>query len=181
MADDLTKLSIEGLLARARREKQQLELIDNREPGLRIRAGSRGASWTFLTRLQDGKRTRVRLGTWPGMGISGARSAAHHMREKVFQGADPNLDKREEIKAREEQVRRQVSVKDVLNTYDGTVLVHHRSGGNTRRSLDGRSGLLATLSTRPIISLTRLEIGDLVKEHAKTAPTRCTHRRRRRG
>jgi hypothetical protein len=104
------------------------------------------------------------------MGIAAARSAAHGMREKVLQGADPNLDKREEAKAAEEEARRQVSVKDVLDTYETSVLAHHRSGGNTRRSLDGKRGLLTTLASRPLVSLTRLEIGDLVKEHAKVAP-----------
>ncbi|MDB5575878.1 MAG: integrase [Bradyrhizobium sp.] len=170
MADVLTKLSIEALHARARRDGRQLELCDEREPGLRIRAGSRSVTWVLISRLQTGKRTRIRIGTWPSMGISAARSAAHHMREKVFQGADPNLDKRQEIKASADETRRQVVVKDVLDTYDGTVLVNHRSKGNTRRSLDGKRGLLRTVISRPIISLTRLELGDLIKEDAKIAP-----------
>lgn len=170
MADVLTKLSVEALLVRARRERRQLELCDEREPGLRIRAGSRSATWVLISRLQTGKRTRVRIGTWPGMGISAARSAAHKMRETVFQGADPNLDKREELKASAEEARRQVIVKDVLDTYDRTVLINHRSKGNTRRSLDGKRGLLRSVLSRPIISLTRLELGDLIKEDAKIAP-----------
>jgi len=170
VVEALTKLSIEALVARARREQCQLELCDEREPGLRLRAGTRSATWVLVTRLQNGKRTRVRVGTWPGMGIAAARSAAHGMREKVFQGADPNLDKREEAEAAKEEVRRQVAVKDVLQTYGEIVLVHHRSGGNTRRSLDGKRGLLTSLLARPIRSLTRLELGELVKADAKRAP-----------
>jgi len=170
MAEVLTKLSIEALIARARRERRQLELCDEREPGLRIRAGTRRVTWVVIARLQNGKRSRVRVGTWPAMGIAAARSAAHGTREKVLQGADPNLDKRVEAKAAEEEARRQVSVKDVLDTYDTSVLANHRSGGNTRRSLDGKRGLLTTLASRPIVSLTRMEIGDLIKEDAKRAP-----------
>ena len=149
-----------------------MELCDEREPGLRLRAGARLATW--IARLQNGKRSRVRVGTWPAMGIAAARSAAHGMREKVFQGADPNLNKREEIQATADEARRQVVVKDVLNTYEACVLIHHRSGGNTRRSLDGKRGLLTTLVSRPLISVTRLEIGDLVKAHAKVAQSAPT-------
>uniref|UniRef100_UPI0035CAFC48 tyrosine-type recombinase/integrase n=1 Tax=uncultured Sphingomonas sp. TaxID=158754 RepID=UPI0035CAFC48 len=170
MADALTKLSIDALAARARRDQRQQELCDDREPGLRVRAGARSTTWILVSRLQNGKRSRVRLGTWPGMGISAARSAAQAMRETVFQGADPNLDKKEEIRASVLETRRQVVLKDVLDTYESSVLKDHRSGGNTRRSLDGKSGLLTTLLSRPLVSITRLELGDLIKEHAKTAP-----------
>lgn len=170
MTEPLTKLAIEALVARARRERRTLELCDEREPGLRLRAGCRSATWVRVSRLQNGKRSRVRIGTWPAMGIAAARSAAHNTREKIFQGADPNSNKREEIEAAAEEVRRQVIVKDVLDTYEETVLKHHRTGGNTRRALDGKRGLLRSLKARPIISLTRIEIGDLIKEDAKTAP-----------
>ena len=77
MADLLNRQRIDGLINRARTVKgKQLELVDEREAGLRIRAGERSATWLLCIRLRNGKRSRIKLGAWPGMGISEARHAA---------------------------------------------------------------------------------------------------------
>lgn len=104
------------------------------------------------------------------MGISAARTAAHDMREQVFQGADPNADKREEAKAAQEEARQQVSLKDMLDTYEDAVLKDHRKGKATRRALDGSHGLLTSLTARTVKSIARVELSDLIKAHAKVAP-----------
>ncbi len=56
---------IDGLINRARTVKgKQFELIDEREAGLRIRAGERSATWSLCVRLRNGKRSandRARL------------------------------------------------------------------------------------------------------------------------
>ncbi|ATE65137.1 tyrosine-type recombinase/integrase [Rhizorhabdus dicambivorans] len=170
MAELLTKNAIEALIARAAREKAQLELRDQREPGLRLRAGARSAVWLLVIRLNNGKRSRVKLGTWPGMAISDARAAAHTVRSQIVQGIDPNAEKQAAAKEAAAEARRRVSIKDVLDTYERLVLTGHRRGAATRRALDGKAGLLTTLANRTPASITRLELGDLVKKHARKAP-----------
>jgi integrase len=169
-APNLTKQSIEALLARAAQENTQLELLDSRERGLRLRAGKRGATWQLVVRLKNGKRSRIVLGTWPGMGIAGARDAAQIMRSQIVQGKDPNAERRAAAVKAATEARAQVALKGVLDIYDEFVLSGQRSGGNTRRALDGKKGLLTTLSGRAISSITRVELGDLVKKHARKAP-----------
>jgi hypothetical protein len=57
MAVSLNRQAIEGLVARARAVRgKQIELVDEREAGLRIRAGERSATWLLCTRLRNGKR-----------------------------------------------------------------------------------------------------------------------------
>ncbi|QDC37282.1 tyrosine-type recombinase/integrase [Sphingobium fuliginis] len=170
MAVFLTKNAIEALVLRAQREKAQLELNDEREPGLRLRAGARSAVWLLVIRLATGKRSRIKLGTWPGMGIAEARAAAHAKRSEIVQGSDPNAEKRAAAKQAAAEARQRVSLKDVLDTYENLVLKYHRRGTATRRALDGKKGLLTTLASRTPGSLDRLELGDLVKKHARKAP-----------
>jgi hypothetical protein len=52
MAKGLNRLVIDTLVAEARAAVgKQLELIDDRESGLRIRAGERSATWILCVRL----------------------------------------------------------------------------------------------------------------------------------
>jgi hypothetical protein len=68
MADSLNKQLIDRLIVRARTVKgRQLELVNERETGLRIRAGERSAAWLLCVRLRNGKRTRIKLGGWPAI------------------------------------------------------------------------------------------------------------------
>lgn len=170
MAKPLTRKAIDALVARTASGGQQLELSDGRETGLRVRAGKRSVIWLLAVRLKNGKRTRICLGTWPGMGISEARAAAAAMRSRIAQGGDPNAEMRAALAEAAEKARSQVSLADVLDIYDRHVLKFHKAGGNTRRALDGKSGLFRTLLKRTPDSITRLELGALVKMHARTAP-----------
>ena len=171
MGSALTKLSIDAAIARALDNNgTQVELRDEREPGLRFRAGERSAGWSLLVRLKDGQRTRIKLGTWPKMGISDARIAARNARGEIAIGRDPNEEKREATRQAAIDARNRITLGEVLTRYDKEVLSHHRSGGNTRRSLDGKSGLLTTLANRLPSSITRDEVANLVRKHAKSGP-----------
>ena len=98
-SEALNKHSIDALVMRARSVAgKQFELIDDRETGLRIRAGERSATWMLGTRLANGKRSRIKLGVWPSMGISDARKAAQAKKLEVAQGIDPNETKREAVR-----------------------------------------------------------------------------------
>jgi integrase len=167
----LTKNAIEALISRAKKgAKSQLELLDDREPGLRFRAGERSAGWSLLVRLKNGQRSRIKLGAWPGMGISDARSAARDARAKIDQGGDPNEEKRVATREAAHQARNRTTLRDVLDLYEQLVLSQHRRGTATRRALDGKKGLLATFAGRKPTSITRAEISELVRKHARTAP-----------
>jgi hypothetical protein len=171
VAATLTKNGIEALILKAKNSSAgQLELRDDREPGLRIRVGQRSASWSFWGRLKNGQPTRIKLGSWPGMGIAEARAAAQEARAKVAQGHDLNEEKRVAAREAALEVRTRTTLKDVLDLYEELILVQHRRGTQTRRALDGKKGLMTTLANRKPASITRAEISDLVKKHARQAP-----------
>lgn len=171
MATALTKTAIEALIARARGQKgPQLELIDDREPGLRIRAGERSVSWSLSVRLKNGQRTRITLGAWPGMGIADARKAAQDARRVIDAGGDPNAQKREAARKAEQAAKSRRSLADVLDQYEREKLASLRRGAAVRRALDGKKGLLRELVRREPASITRADIADAVKKHAKTSP-----------
>lgn len=171
MAAILTKNAIEALIARAKNGADtQLELLDEREPGLRIRAGQRTTGWSLLIRLKNGQRTRVKLGSWPAMGIAEARVAAREARAEIEKGHDLNEQKRVAAREAALEVRNRTTLTDVLDLYEELILAQHRRGSQTRRALDGKKGLLTTLGNRKPASITRAEISDLVKKHARKAP-----------
>lgn len=171
MATALTKLAIDAMIARAREKKgPQIELIDDREPGLRIRAGERSATWSLSLRLKNGKRTRVTLGAWPGLGIADARKAAQDARRLVDDGIDPNEQKRAAVRAAEIAKRNRSTLRDTLDHYGVAKLAHLRRGAATRRALDGKKGLLRDMLAREPGSITRAEIRAAVERHAKTSP-----------
>lgn len=171
MANQLNRQSIEALISRARLEANgQLELVDDREAGLRIRAGERGAMWSMLVRLRNGKRTRVTIGPWPGISVADARRKAQDKKREIADGTDPNALRREVI---EETVRvqaRQRSLRDVLDEYQASKLVQLRAGDAVRRALDGKSGVLRGLVHREPRSIVRADIADAIRKHALKSP-----------
>lgn len=171
MAETFTKLSLEALVARAAKGNVgQLELRDNREPGLRFRAGERSAGWSLLVRLRNGQRSRIKLGTWPAMGIAEARNAARSTRLDIEQGGDPNERKRVTRRTAAAEAMKRMTLGEVLDEYSISVLSQLRTGDATRRALDGDKGILRTLSHRKPSSILREEILSLVKKSAKAAP-----------
>jgi integrase len=171
MASALNRQAIEALIHRARLNANgQHELADDREAGLRIRAGERGATWSMLVRLRNGKRTRVTLGPWPGINISDARRMAQDKKREIAEGDDPNAKRREIV---EETVRikaNQRSLRDVLDRYQTTKLVQLRGGDAVRRALDGKSGVLRGLVNRDPASIVRADVADAIRKHAVKSP-----------
>ena len=101
MATSLTKNGIESAIVRVRAQPSgRIELRDDKEAGLVFRAGERSSTWSLAVRLQDGQRSRIKLGTWPGMGIAEARAAARVARTQIDQGSNPDERKREIISGR---------------------------------------------------------------------------------
>ena len=75
---------------------ERLEVRDLTEPGLILRMTHGGAAtWSVRGRVgTDGRHSRVKLGTWPALGISAARSEARKARGTLETGADPVAKKR---------------------------------------------------------------------------------------
>lgn len=171
MPSALTKLAIESAVSKVRdNPKTRIELRDEREAGLILRAGERASTWSLALRLQNGQRSRIKLGTWPAMGIADARIAARAARSKTDQGENPNEGKRVARRTAAIAALNRRTLAEVLTDYHKSVLSQHRRGDQTKRALDGKRGLLRTLLNREPASILRAEIADLVKKHARDAP-----------
>lgn len=171
MREALNKHMIDALIVRARSVSgKQFELIDDRETGLRIRAGERSATWLLSTRLHNGKRSRIKLGVWPSMGISDARKAAQSKKLEVSEGIDPNEAKREAVRQAALAAAARRTLRDVLDQYQAAKLVQLRAGDGVRRALDGPSGVLRTFADREITSIDRADIAEAVRKHALKSP-----------
>ena len=158
-------------MTRARLQSSgQLELVDDREPGLRLRAGERGAVWSILVRLRSGKRTRITLGPYPGLGISEARRLAQDKKRDIADGVDPNAKRRADVNEAAKIVASQRSLRDVLDQYEKLKLTQLRAGGNVRRALDGQRGLLRAFINRDIATITRGDVVNAVRTHATKSP-----------
>ncbi|MEM9084851.1 MAG: integrase family protein [Pseudomonadota bacterium] len=170
MQKPITKRAIEALLVQARRSEKQIELSDSQEPGLRIRAGKRSSNWFLNCRLQNGKRTRIKLGSWPGMDIAEARIAAQKRRHEILNGADPNDARRKAAAIARQAQRAERCLSDVLDEYEAAHLSSLRRGAATRRALDGKSGLLRKHRGTSISAITEEDVFQAVIAHWKRAP-----------
>jgi integrase len=72
----------------------RIELVDSRCAGLVFRITATGAqSWSFRFR-SAGRVMRATIGTYPAIGLAGARTAADDMRREVATGGNPSIRKR---------------------------------------------------------------------------------------
>lgn len=169
MTPALTKAAITAAIARVKKG-ERIRLRDDREPNLLIVVGERSASWISNPRLKDGRRASVTLGRWPAMDIPDARKAAQDVRRVIDAGGDPNAEKRETVRQAEQAAKTRRSLADVLDQYEREKLANLRRGDAVRRALDGKKGLLRELVRREPASITKVDIADAVKKHAKTSP-----------
>ena len=166
----ISKRAIEALLVQARLADKQIELSDSQEPGLRIRAGKRSVNWVLNCRLHNGKRTRIKLGSWPAMDITEARVAAQKRRHEILDGADPNHARKKAAAIARQAKRAERCLSDVLDEYEETHLSSLRRGAATRRALDGKRGLLRKHKGSNIGDITEDDMFEAVKAHWKLAP-----------
>lgn len=169
MADALNKATITAAVARVKKG-ERIRLRDDREPNLLIVVGERSASWISNPRLKNGKRASITLGRWPAMDIPDARRAAQDARRVIDAGGDPNAEKREAVRQAEQAAKSRRSLADVLDEYEREKLTNLRRGAAVRRALDGKKGLLREFIRREPVSITKADIADAVKKHAKTSP-----------
>lgn len=158
MAVILTKTAIDAAVARGAKG-ERVELADDVEPGLRLRAGERGAKWSVLARTQAGERIRVPLGTWPGVAIKDAREAARDAKKVIEKGGNPNIDRK--------AAREHTTVRELLGVYDSAKLATLRTGAATKKSLDLA---LKPMLDRDPLTITRRDVAGVIDKKAKTAP-----------
>jgi integrase len=68
------------------------DLRDGLIPGLTLRVGERAKSWSLLYRI-NGRQRRLKLGSWPAVGLSDARKLAKGVLLKVAEGQDPAAER----------------------------------------------------------------------------------------
>ena len=171
MAKPLNRQAIEAFIAATKAgQGERGELIDDREPGLRLRAGERSATWFLMVRLGNGKRTRIKLGGYPALGLSAARELARAKRFATVGGVDPNEVKRETKRQAVRKRETERKLGEVLDQYERQKLSQLRHGGQARRAIDGNSGLLRAFKSRGIHDIERGDIVTAVRAHAERAP-----------
>jgi integrase len=171
MAKPLNRQAIEAFIAATKAgQGERGELIDDREPGLRLRAGERSATWFLMVRLGNGKRTRIKLGGYPALGLSAARELARAKRFETVGGVDPNEVKRETKRQAVRKRETERKLGEVLDQYERQKLSQLRHGGQARRAIDGNSGLLRAFKLRGIHDIERGDIVAAVRVHAERAP-----------
>jgi integrase len=86
----------ESIIARLRAEERQpAEVWDTKVAGLLLRTYASGrAAWFIRAYTAAGKRTRIKLGEHPHLGVTEARRAALGQLAAVQQGRDPVAEKR---------------------------------------------------------------------------------------
>jgi integrase len=158
VATILTKTAIESAVTKGLKG-QRIELADEREFGLRLRVGARGAKWSVMSRLPTGERIRVPLGAWPGLGISEARHQA--------QTAKRSIERGENLNATRHAARDHMKVSELIETYYQLKLSHLRKGGDAKRSL---ARLFRAVAKNDPASITRQQIVTALDRLALTAP-----------
>jgi integrase len=147
----MPQILTDALIAEALSSPQRsgrLELADELEPGLRLRAGKRMARWSLLAPDPLGRDVDVGLGDWPAVSVSRARETAGAIRRR---GGDASG----------------LRVRDLLERYADRHLSQLRRGPATYRTL--RRGLESLLE-RQVEALTRRDVSQAIFHLAADAP-----------
>jgi integrase len=141
--DDIARLLLK------RSDGRRIEVTDALTPGLRLRAGPRGARWSYLARRSDEDPVRrVDLGAWPALDLTAARARAHALKASIEAGRGPSL-------------------RQVLFRYELEKLAHQRTGQATQQSI---KRLLSPLLHKPIADIKSSDIRAAVTRVATSAP-----------
>jgi integrase len=140
------------------------ELADTLAPGLRIRFNSRGAHWSVLAYVLAGRRSRIPLGTWPTVSIEQAREAAWRIHRHHGQPIPPDEQTTGPDRAAEAALR---TLESLVALYERDRAPRLKRCTQTVRSL---RQLLAPLLKRDAVTITRLDISELVRTMRLDAP-----------
>lgn len=82
--------------ATARDLQPSQKLRDHEVKGLQLIAGTTGKSWHLYYRTRAGVERRPKIGSFPEMALSAARSVAKEMKDRIALGEDPSADWQEQ-------------------------------------------------------------------------------------
>ncbi len=130
------------------------ELVDEAEPGLRLRVGASGAEWSVLAKGVDGRRVRLPIGRWPTVGLVMARDQARRLKQAMDTGSG-------------QESGPQLTIGRLLDLYERRRLSQLRKGRVIRRALDMA---LEDFHHRDPAGISRREIGVVIDTVAERAP-----------
>jgi integrase len=170
------------------------EIADTHVGGLRVRVGEtpipdgkhrgKAAQIAFVLAARyppSTQPTRRVLGAYqigsPHFSLQSARQKAIEWKALIAAGIDPARKLEEEIEAREaerlareETARARKTVAQILDRYEDEKLANLKRGAAVRRALDGGRGLFKGMADRELKSLSRYDIAEVVRAHAKRSP-----------
>lgn len=125
-----------------------LELRDSIQRGLvlRVQPGTGLRTWYVEYRLK-GRKSRVKLGSYPETPVSKARNLAAQKRGELLQGKDPG--------AKSRAARTTGTIASLLDEYEAWVTEHRKSGAITVRRL---RGAFQPIMNRRVASLTAKDV-----------------------
>ncbi|MCX6844946.1 MAG: integrase family protein [Verrucomicrobia bacterium] len=157
---------------------QRVELRDDDVSGLILRIAADGSgSWNVRTRTRDGKQTRPRLGSYPGMGLAQARLEARQVLAKISAGGDPVQERRDARAARAAKS----TERTLTQAFDEWIAVRERD--RAKRLADRTIAeyrrvftidILPRIGSRHLRELTRQDWSKLIAEKRRTAPGQAT-------
>jgi integrase len=108
---------------------RQTDYFDEATKGLSLCASAGGGKTFFVhyTRLADGKRVRMKLGTYGDIGLARARQLARDARAAVGEGRDPSRERRSD--------QASLRVADLVENYIARHAATQRSGTEIARRL----------------------------------------------
>jgi integrase len=157
----------------------RLELHDSKVPGLVLRVTAAGLlTWCCRTRTRDGKQTRPKLGTYPGMSLAEARKAARGTLSQVQSGSDPIAEKqaaRAARKAREAEatVADRLAEWQAARTNDPVNPWSERHAAEIERLI--KHDVPAKLTAKPLVSTSRADWTSLVSAKRKATPAAASN------
>lgn len=130
-------------------------------PGLTIRATSGGIRTFVLVKKIAGRARRITLGRWPGLKLSGARTAATRILGEIAAGGDP-IERRE-------AARRQA---ETCNDFWPTYLKHIKRQNRTWQRDENRwsNDIAPFIGRKPIASITTADCQKIVDHAGRTKP-----------
>ncbi len=149
-------------------KRKQKELWDTEVPGFGLRIGH-GGRRTFMVMVRvNGVQRRYTIATYPEMSLKDAREEARKLRADARQGIDPK--EREAEKRRAAQRQRQNTFAVIARDFieDHAKKSAPRSWGEMNRKIN--KDLLPQWGDRPIRSITRQDVKELIRKKARKAP-----------
>ena len=144
------------------------EYSDSVRQGLRLRVMPSGRrTWMYEKRIRGGTKRKHTLGTYPGISLKDARSAALELQIEAERGFDRVLAAEEAKKEHEAKRNEQMPVRTVLQLYDDLHASKLKSRYDTMRALNEA---LQPYLDAPLENLTRADLQAFVDIKAQTAP-----------